>query len=311
MTLPLSLPMAVAPEVANAIGAGRPVVALESSLIAQGLPSPHNLEAAAGAERAVRDEGAMPATVAIADGRVVVGADHDLMTRLAAGGDVRKVSAADIAPVLAAGLLGATTVSATLRLAALAGVRVFATGGIGGVHPGAATSFDVSADLDELAVTPMIVVCSGAKSLLDLPATLEALESRRVPVVGLGTSDLPAFYAPSSGLRLAHRVDNPVEAASVGAVHLAIAGSGAMLFVQPPPQDLALDPQELDGLIALATEEARRAGASGGAVTPWVLGRLAVLTGGRTVATNIGLIINNARSAARIAVALASHINHS
>lgn len=296
----------VAPAVADAIAAGRAVVALESSLIAHGLPPPYNVEAATEAERAVREEGAVPATVAVADGRAFVGAGNELIRRLASEPGVLKVAASGIGPALAGGALGGATVSATLRLASLAGIRVFATGGIGGVHPGASTTFDVSADLDGLAATPMAVVCSGAKSLLDLPATLQALETRGVPVVGLGTGELPAFYSRSSGLLLTHRVDDPADAAALAAIHLAIPRSGAILFVQPPPADLDLDPDELAGLIAAATDEAARSDVTGGRLTPWILGRLGELAGGRTVRTNVGLIVGNARAAARIAVELAS-----
>jgi pseudouridine-5'-phosphate glycosidase len=187
----------------------------------------------------------------------------------------------------------------------MAGIRLFATGGIGGVHRGAATSFDVSGDIDELAATSVAVVCSGAKSLLDLPATLELLETRRVPVIGLGVDTLPAFYSTSSGLPLAHRVETPADAAELVALHLAIPGSGGILLVQPPPADLAIPSGEVDAWIEAVTAEAAERGMRGGSVTPFVLGRVAELSGGRTLRTNIGLIVNNARTAARIAVALA------
>ena len=202
--------LTVADEVREALDAGRAVVALESSLIAQGLPVPHNLETALAAEVAVREAGATPATVAVEDGRIVVGADRALLDRLAdPERRIAKAGSRDLGPLLAARALASTTVSATMRAAHLAGIAVFSTGGIGGVHRGAAASFDVSSDIDELAATPVAVVCSGAKSILDLAATLELLETRRVPVVGYGTDDLPAFYSTTSGLRVPHRVDGP------------------------------------------------------------------------------------------------------
>ena len=301
----------ISDEVATAISAGRAVVALESSLIAQGLPAPHNLETAIAAELAVRDAGAVPATTAIDDGRLVVGAPSALLERLAdPSARVGKAASRDLAPLLAVGVLASTTVSAAMRIAATAGIRILATGGIGGVHRGAATSFDVSSDIDELAATRVAVVCSGAKSILDLPATMELLETRRVPVIGLGVDELPAFYSIASGLRLAHRVDTPEGAAKAITVHLDLPGSGGILLVQSPPSDLAIRPEDVAAWIESATAEAANAGVSGGAVTPFVLGRVAELSGGRTLRTNIGLIVSNARMAALIAVALASHPSH-
>jgi pseudouridine-5'-phosphate glycosidase len=300
-----SQPLWLSDEVADALAAGRPVVALESSLIAQGLPVPHNLETARAAELAVRDEGAVPATVAVDAGRLLVGAPPALLERLAdPSSGAAKAASRDLAPLLASGRLASTTVSATMRIAAMAGIRLFATGGIGGVHRGAATSFDVSSDIDELAATPVAVVSSGAKSILDMAATLELLETRRVPVIGIGTDELPAFYSVSSGLPVPHRVDTPTQAASLIGLHLALPGSGGLLFVQPPPADLAIPLEEVDGWIEAAVAEAEGREIRGGAVTPFVLGRVAELSGGRTLRTNIGLILNNARMAARIAVAL-------
>jgi pseudouridine-5'-phosphate glycosidase len=301
-----SSPLRIADEVAAALADGRAVVALESSLIAQGLPVPHNLEAALASEEAVRDEGAVPATTAIDAGQLLVGAPPLVVERLA---DPRsgagKAGSRDLAPLLASGALASTTVSAAVRIAALAGIPLLATGGIGGVHHGAATSFDVSSDIDEIAATRVAVVCSGAKSILDLPATLELLETRRVPVIGLRVDELPAFYSTSSGLRLIHRVDSPVDAAMVLALHLAIDGSGGILFVQPPPAELAIPAREVAGWIDIANAEALERGVRGGGVTPYVLSRVAELSGGRTLRTNVGLIVGNARMAARIAVALA------
>jgi len=302
----VSAPVSISDEVAAALAAGRAVVALESSLIAQGLPSPHNLETAMASERAVRKEGAVPATTAIDAGQLLVGAGAEVLERLADPGNAPgKAGSWDLAPLLASRRLASTTVSAAMRIAGMAGIRVLATGGIGGVHRGAETTFDVSSDIDELAATRVAVVCSGAKSILDLPATLELLETVRVPVIGIGVDELPAFYSTSSGLPLAHRVDGPREAASVLAIHLAIEGSGGILFVQPVPADLAIPSSEVATWVEAANREAVQRGIRGGALTPFVLGRVAELSEGRTLRTNIGLIVNNARMAARLAVALA------
>jgi pseudouridine-5'-phosphate glycosidase len=299
--------LSLAAEVAAALEAGRPVVALESSLIAQGLPAPHNLDTALAAERAVRAAGAVPATTVLADGRVVVGAGRELLARLAHPGvEIAKAASRDLGPLLAARRLASTTVSATLRIASAAGIRLVGTGGIGGVHRGAATSFDISGDVDELAASPVAVVCSGAKSILDLPATLELLETRRVPVVGYGTDELPAFYAAGSGLALSHRVDDPAAAAEVLATHLSIPGNAGLVFVQPPPSGTALDAGEVEDWISDALADAAASGVRGGAITPHVLARVARASGGRALRTNVALIVNNATTAARIAVALAS-----
>jgi pseudouridylate synthase len=292
-------------EVRAALADGRPVVALESSLIAQGLPVPHNLETALGAEAAVRESGAVPATTALEAGRIVVGADRSLLERLAdPARDVAKAASRDLGPLLAAGRLASTTVSATMRAAHIAGIAVFATGGIGGVHRGASTSFDVSSDIDELAATPVAVVCSGAKSILDLPATLELLETRRVPVVGYGTDELPAFYSIGTGLRVGHRVDDAAGAAAAIATHRSVPGAGGILIVQPPPADLALPAAEVNGWLAEALRDADAKGVVGGAVTPYLLGELARASNGRTLQANIGLILGNARLAGRIASVL-------
>lgn len=292
----------IADEVRAALDAGRPVVALESSLIAQGLPVPHNLETALAAEAAIREADAVPATTALEDGRLVVGADRALLERLAdPDRTVAKAGSRDLGPLLARGALASTTVSATMRAAHLAGISVFATGGIGGVHRGASSSFDVSSDIDELAATPVAVVSSGAKSILDLPATLETLETRRVPVVGYGVDELPAFYSISSGLRLPHRVDGPAEAAAAIAAHRSIPGAGGILFVQPPPAGLAIDADEVDAWIADAIADAEARAISGGSVTPHLLSFVARASGGRTLRVNIGLIVNNARTAGLIA----------
>ena len=293
-------------EVREAVAAGRPIVALESSLIAQGLPTPHNLETAMAAERAVREAGAVPATTAVEDGRLVVGASADLLGRLA-DPERRPAKAAsrDLGPILAGGGLASTTVSATIRAANAAGLGMMATGGIGGVHRDAARTFDVSGDIDELAATPVAVVCSGAKSILDLPATLELLETRRVPVIGYGVDELPAFYSVGSGLSLSHRVDTPEAAARAVAAHRSISGAGGLLIVQPPPSELAIEGSEVEGWIAAALRDAAERGIRAGAVTPHLLAFLADASGGRTLRVNIGLIVANARTAGRIAAALA------
>jgi len=297
--------LAASDEVRTALDESRPVVALESSLIAQGLPVPHNLQTALDAEAAVREAGAVPATIALEDGRLVVGAERALLERLAdPERNVAKAASRDLGPLLASGRLASTTVSGTLRAAHLAGIAVVATGGIGGVHRGASASFDVSSDIDELAATPVAVVSSGAKSILDLAATLELLETRRVPVVGYGVDELPAFYSTSSGLRVPHRVDDPEAAAAAFAAHRSIGGAGGMLIVQPPPAELAIDRADVDAWIADALLDAESAGISGGAVTPHLLGFLARASGGRTLRVNIGLIVNNARTAGRVASAL-------
>ncbi|MBW3612458.1 MAG: pseudouridine-5'-phosphate glycosidase [Chloroflexi bacterium] len=292
-------------EVRAAVDGNRPVVGLESSLIAQGLPVPANLKTALAAEAAVREAGAVPATTALQGGRLIVGAGRQLLERLAdPERPVAKAGSRDLGPLLAAGALASTTVSATVRAAHLAGIALVATGGIGGVHRGAASSFDVSSDIDELAATTVAVLSSGAKSILDLPATLELLETRRVPVIGYGVDELPAFYSVSSGLRVPHRVDGPEQAASTVRVHRSVPGAGGMLIVQPPPADLAIDASEVEAWIAEGMRDAEARGIRGGAVTPHLLSHVARSSGGRTLRVNIGLIVNNARTAGAIASAL-------
>jgi pseudouridine-5'-phosphate glycosidase len=294
----------MADEVRDALDAGRPVVALESSLIAQGLPVPHNLETARASEAAIRAAGAVPATTALEDGALLVGTDASVLERLAdPERTVAKAASRDLGPLLARGALASTTVSATLRIAHLAGIGMAATGGIGGVHRGAATSFDVSSDIDELAATPVAIVCSGAKSILDLPATFELLETRRVGVIGYRVNELPAFYSTGSGLRLAHRVEGPADAAAAVAAHRSIPGAGGILIAQAPPADLALDPADVERWIAEAVATADAQGITGGAVTPHLLAHLAQASDGRTLRVNIGLIVANAGTAGEIAVA--------
>jgi pseudouridine-5'-phosphate glycosidase len=291
------------PEVAAALAARRAVVALESTVIAHGLPRPQNLAAARDLEDEVRGLGSTPATIAIADGQAVVGADDALLERLAEDAGVAKVSLRDLAPVLARRGVGATTVAATVEIAARAGIAVMATGGIGGVHRGAERSFDESADLEAIARNPVCVVCAGAKLVLDLALTLERLETLGVPVVGYGTDELPAFYVRSSGLPLPHRVDDALAAARVVREQLA-RGAGIVIAVPIPASD-ALDRREAEAEITRALAAAERRGVRGAALTPFLLGQLSDATGGRSLAANLSLLRANARTAAQIALALA------
>jgi pseudouridine-5'-phosphate glycosidase len=295
--------LAVQPEVAAALAAHRAVVALESTVIAHGLPRPQNLTAARALEEEVRGLGSTPATIAISDGQAVVGADDALLARLAEDPDVAKVSLRDIAPVLARRGLGATTVAATVEIAARAGITVMATGGIGGVHRGAERSFDESADLEAIARNPVCVVCAGAKLVLDLTLTLERLETLGVPVVGYGTDEFPAFYVRSSGLPLAHRVDGALAAARVAREQLA-RGAGIVIAVPIEARD-ALDRKEAEEQVTRALEAAERQRVSGAALTPFLLAQLGDATGGRSLAANLSLLRTNARIASQIALALA------
>lgn len=294
--------LAVRPDVAAALAAGTPVVALESTVIAHGLPRPLNLETARAMEAEVREGGALPATIALAGGSAVVGADEALLARLATEDAVAKVSLRDIAPVLARGTLGATTVAATVEIAARSGIAVMATGGIGGVHRGAERSFDESADLEAIARHAVCVVCAGAKLVLDLALTLERLETLGVPVIGYGTDEFPAFYVPSSGLRLPHRVDDPAAAAAIVREQLA-RGAGIVVAVPIAASD-ALDRADAEAEVARAVAAAQRAGVRGAALTPFLLGALGEATSGRSLGANVALLRQNARVAADIARAL-------
>lgn len=291
------------PDVQSALKAGRPLVALESTVISHGLPWPENLEVARGMEATVREGGAVPATIAVLGGRVHVGLEDGEIEHLARSSDVWKVSRRDVPVALAQGRDGATTVAGTVMMAHQAGIRVMATGGIGGVHRGDLT--DVSADLPELARTPVLVVCSGAKAILDLPATLEWLETWGVPVVGYGTDELPAFYSRESGLRLEARVDSPEEAAAVARALWSQEGTGGMLLCVPCPEEAAIPAGEVEEAIAQAVSEAGARGLRGKAVTPFLLARVSELTGGRSKTANLALLRNNARVAAAVAAALA------
>lgn len=296
--------LAVAPRVADALAAGHPVVALESTLITHGFTHPMGVEAARRAEAAVRAAGAEPATVAVAGGRLVVGLSDQQLDEIAVAPSPAKASRATLASALAGGGWAGTTVSATMIAAALAGVRVFATGGIGGVHRGGATSMDISADLDELAQTPVLVVCAGPKSVLDIDLTLEYLETRGVPVLGWQTTALAGFYARDSGRVLAGSVADATDAARVASVHWGLGLRSGLLICNPLPADAALSRDEAESAIAQAVADSEAAGIHGPAATPYVLARVASLTEGRSVAANLALIENNARVAASIAVAL-------
>ena len=295
------------PEVAAALAEGRPVVALESTVISHGMPYPKNLETATALEDAVRAEGAVPATVAVLDGRIRIGLDGEALERLAKGGtSVMKLSRRDLPVALATGALGATTVAATMIAARLAGIAVFATGGLGGVHRGAETSFDVSADLDELARTSVCVVCAGAKSILDLPKTLEVLETRGVPVLGLGTDAFPAFYSRNSGLPVSHRCDNVHEVAAILRAKWELGLEGGVVLANPIPEADALDGEAMEQAIAQALKDAEHHGITGKSVTPFLLAALERITGGRSLTANIALIRSNAVTAARLAAAYAA-----
>jgi pseudouridine-5'-phosphate glycosidase len=295
--------LTVSPEVSAAVEAGRAVVALESTLIAHGLPRPLNLETARAAEAAARAAGAVPATVAVVRGVPTVGVSADDLTFLATSNDVWKASRRDLAATVIQKRTAATTVSATMALAHAAGLRVFATGGIGGVHRG--DPHDVSADLAELARTPVLVVCAGAKSLLDLPATLEHLESLGVPVLGYRTDAFPEFFTVGSGLPVSARVESPAEAAAVFAAHVRMGGAGAVL-AQPADAALALPRDEFERALATAEAMAAKDHISGPKLTPFLLGKLTVLTNGKTLVANRALVVANATLAAQVATALAS-----
>ena len=294
----------ISPPVAAALKAGAPVVALESTIITQGMPWPRNLEMAQSVEAVVRANGALPATIAVLSGRMVVGLSGEELARLAAAKSAGKASRRDLAAVIAKGLDAGTTVAATMFIAAQVGIEVFATGGIGGVHRGGESTFDISADLKELATSPVAVVCAGAKSILDIPKTLEFLETQGVPVYAFGTDEFPAFYARKSGCRADHRFDSAAELARAIRAQRAI-GPGGVLIANPIPETDALDGAEMDARIAQACEEALAQGIGQKELTPFLLAHINALTGGRSLAANIALVRNNAALAARVAVELA------
>ena len=290
----------IAPEVREALEAGNPVVALESTIISHGMPYPQNVETALNVERIVRENGAVPATIAILGGRLKAGLSKEEIEYLGKTGTaVTKVSRRDLPVVVSKRMDGATTVATTMIIAAMAGIRVFATGGIGGVHRGAETTMDISADLEELAMTPVLVVCAGAKSILDLGLTLEYLETKGVPVIGYQTEELPAFYTRTSGFKVDYRLDTPEELAAAFHVKGEAGLAGGMLVTNPIPEQYSMDPNEINGVIARAVEEARSLGIHGKETTPFLLAKIKDITGGDSLAANIQLVYNNAALARR------------
>lgn len=300
----MTLPLAFSTEVQDALAAGRPVVALESTIITHGMPFPGNLETARAVEQTVRQSGATPATIAVIGGQIRIGLEPAELDALARETGARKLSRADLAACLVTGETGATTVAATMICAALAGIKVFATGGIGGVHKGAEASFDISADLEELAQTPVTVVAAGAKAILDLPKTLEVLETRGVPVIAVGQDAFPAFWSRDSGLKAPLRMDDPAQIASAHLMRARIGLPGGQLVANPIPEADEIASATLAPVIAQAITEAEAQGISAKAVTPFLLGRIYELTEGRSLTANIALVLNNARLAAQIARAL-------
>ncbi|SUB01695.1 Pseudouridine-5'-phosphate glycosidase [Pannonibacter phragmitetus] len=291
-------------EVQAARAAGKPIVALESTIITHGMPFPQNVETARQVEADIRAAGAVPATIAVLDGHIRIGLDAAGLDRLGQEKNVMKCSRADLAIAVATGRPGSTTVAATMMAAEAAGISVFATGGIGGVHKGAETSFDISADLDELSRTPVCVVCAGAKALLDIPKTLEVLETRGVPVIAYGTDEVPAFWSRESGLPAPYRMDSAGEIARLIEARKLFGGHGGVLIANPVPAESEISRGEMGQYIDAAIAEAARRDVRGKAVTPFVLGHIFELTKGRSLVTNIALVRNNARLAAGIAVAL-------
>ncbi len=293
----------VNPEVAQAIAAGKPVVALESTIISHGMPYPQNVETALNVERIVRENGAVPATIAIIGGRLKAGLTAEEIEYFGKKGQaIAKASRRDLAVLCARGLDGATTVTTTMIIAHMAGIQVFATGGIGGVHRGAETTMDISADLEELGQTPVMVVCAGAKSILDLGLTLEYLETKGVPVIGYGTEELPAFYTRQSGFRVDYRVDSPRELAQVFKAQNDLGMKGGMLVTNPIPEEYAMPLETINAAIDQAIGECSAKGIHGKETTPFLLARVAELTGGNSLASNIRLVYNNAMVAAQTAV---------
>jgi pseudouridine-5'-phosphate glycosidase len=297
--------LSISSEISHAINEKRPVVALESTIITHGMPYPQNLQTAEMVEAEVRAKGAVPATIAIMDGKLMVGVSGDALERLARDGHAAaKASIRDVSSVLAKRIMAGTTVAVTMRIAAAAGIRVFATGGIGGVHRGAEETFDISTDLIEMARSPVAVVCAGAKSILDIGKTLEVLETHGVPVIGYRTDEFPAFFARSSGFPVDHRFDSPEELATAIALQADL-DLGGMLIANPLPEGEALDGAEIETRIAEAVRQAEAEGITRKDLTPFLLGRILQLTGGRSLVANIALIKHNAALAAEIAVALA------
>ena len=296
----------IAPEVAEALAAGKPVVALESTIISHGMPYPQNVETALKVEQIIREAGAVPATIAIIGGRLKAGLSKEEIDYLGrTGAGIPKASRRDLPVLVAQGKDGACTVTTTMMIADMAGIRVFATGGIGGVHRGAQETFDISADLEELANTSVMVVCAGAKSILDLWLTLEYLETHVVPVIGYGTDELPAFYTRRSGFAVDYRVDSPEELAAMFSAQRGLDYKGGMLVTNPIPEEYSMDKAVIDKAIEEALAQAKAQGIHGKETTPFLLAKVVELTGGDSLESNIQLVLNNARLAAKTAAALA------
>ena len=295
----------IAPEVRKALEEGRPVVALESTIISHGMPYPQNVETALNVEKIIRDNGAVPATIAVIKGRLKAGLSAEEIDYLGKTGTaVAKASRRDLPVLVAQGRDGATTVTTTMIIAHMAGIQVFATGGIGGVHRGAQQTFDISADLEELAHTPVMVVCAGAKSILDLGLTLEYLETHGVPVIGYGTEELPAFYTRKSGFQVDYRIDTPEDLAKAFYVKQDMGLGGGMLVTNPIPEEFSMDADVINKAIDEAVAEAGRLGIHGKETTPFLLARIKDITGGDSLDSNIQLVFNNAALAAKTAAAL-------
>lgn len=293
----------VNPEVAQAVKEGKPVVALESTIISHGMPYPQNVETALNVEKIIRENGAVPATIAIIGGRLKAGLTPEEIEYFGKKGTaIHKASRRDLAVLCAEGEDGATTVTTTMMIAHMAGIKIFATGGIGGVHRGAETTMDISADLEELAHTPVMVICAGAKSILDLGLTLEYLETKGVPVLGYQTEELPAFYTRQSGFGVDYRVESPEQLAKIFKTHNDLALNGGILVTNPIPEEYAMPKDVIDAAIDKAIAESKEQGIHGKATTPFLLARVAELTGGDSLASNIRLVYNNAALAARTAV---------
>ncbi len=292
----------LSPEVAAALQAGKPVVALESTIISHGMPYPQNVETALHVEQTIRDGGAVPATIAVIGGRLKAGLSPEEIEYLGKKGTaVTKASRRDLPVLVARGQDGATTVATTMIIAALAGIKVFATGGVGGVHRGAEVTMDISADLEELARTPVMVICAGAKAILDLNLTLEYLETKGVPVIGYRTEELPAFYTRKSGLRVDYRIDTPEELAAAFRTKQEMGLVGGMLVTNPIPEEYSMDADRINTAINEAVEDANRLGIKGKETTPYLLDRIKEITGGDSLDANIQLVLNNARLAAQVA----------
>ena len=295
--------LSVTPEIQEALRANKPVVALESTILSHGMPYPQNLEFGRKVEQIIREEGAVPATIAILDGQMKVGLNDEELVRMCQADGIGKVSRRDLATYLATGMPGATTVTTTMMIAAFAGIRFFATGGIGGVHRGAETTMDISADLQELANTPVCVICAGAKSILDLGLTLEYLETNGVPVLGLRTDELPAFYCRTSGYKLDYNCPDEETVARIMKVKWEVGLKGGAVVGNPIPEQFAMDPVRMNKVIDEAVAQAKAEGIHGKATTPFLLAHIKDMTGGDSLEANLELAYNNAHAASRIAVA--------